>query len=542
MADESKHKETGKFRAQRIRLDYHKQRGWMYWSRWWLSVPGLLLTVIYSGLVISDVFRQDAPATSNRNSWASHISTGGISSVHAHFENECYKCHDEQFATAISSDAPDVMNLFGQKVGRDHLALEQKCIHCHEVGPHIVPTVSSDSQVACAELAMDHQCAICHKEHQGKSQDLRNITSKLCISCHGDLSASCASSPLNQRVDRFSVATHAVEKNEASDDGSTFRSLAEFSQPEFNRIKFDHAQHMLPGQVEEGAAGGFLAKNLPPRWKSKYKSTKAGSDDAIVQLQCDSCHEPEASGELYQPIDFEKHCVACHQLNYIGQTQDNLQFPHAAPRDELRTLLAAKIDGGKTTGKIRSYSAPAVEGLSSKEIEPLKNSKSVNMSSESGLKARLAAIEAAVEDTFSLCSKCHVDEVSKDQTFQALLQRTEPLIPQMWLKRGQFNHQSHTYVDCQYCHQTSMRERGDLGPQDHNLLMIEGPRSCVGCHRHDLSEISDAKLEFTKLGAKIQVAFDKEGLFVGGNAVHQPNKVKADCTLCHDYHSQSHVK
>ncbi len=154
-----------------------------------------------------------------------------------------------------------------------HAAFEVRCAQCHDVGRAVadlrcerchdsqgadrltqqahVLFGSSNSRKAAA--APDVACVACHTDHHGRQFALETVDDRQCGSCH------------------------------------QFSSLGKH--PEFAAVKakiqtgvgilFDHDRHI----VEVAKASG---------------------------KKCEACHEATADLVAFQPIDFDRHCAACH--------------------------------------------------------------------------------------------------------------------------------------------------------------------------------------------------------------------------------------
>ncbi len=201
-----------KSRSQRIQLDYFKRSDPLNRWRWILVLAAAVLAAGYAFYAAT---------------WGvgSHLSTGPLSLPHAHLEQSCSKCHDEQWAMAIGSDA-------WRPAREDSLAnVETACQSCHEVANH------SRSLLNQVGLDRDRNCANCHREHQGRQQRLTLVGDAACVNCHQDLTASVTRPEalhVRSQIERFSADSHGDFRSLASDSG---------------RVHFNHFQHLQPGQV-----------------------------------------------------------------------------------------------------------------------------------------------------------------------------------------------------------------------------------------------------------------------------------------------------
>ncbi len=505
-------KQSGKIRALRVRLDYHKHRGGLYWSRWACALFALLVSGGYGIFVLAGVFAPPVDSNAIRSSWlgqaAFQVNTGLLSQVHAHFEQDCMQCHSLGLVRPIAADA---LKLTSQATFQD---LADKCQRCHEVQSHVAAMHSP----TCRE--MDQNCSACHQDHLGRNVRLTSIANSRCTNCHSNLNKVCDGvSDLNTQtnIDNFSIATHATQ-------AGTFRSLAADS----GRIRFSHRQHMNPGQIKSGRVGGFERTMLNPRWQAHYADDLQG----LVQLKCSDCHRLQApSGNVgfenldsltsatdlehshnYAPIDFDQHCAACHQLTFTGQTSEMLPLPHAAPRIELQQLLSAKLLGGAING---AFSLPRDQiDDSGTRIASLINEQ----------------LSAAVERVILGCAKCHFPEDLTDTNTPAGHAPTaaRPMIRPRWLQYGLFDHAAHKKIsNCTFCHEIPNSE----APNDNAIVMIKGPESCTPCHR----DAREPNATETVFGNSVDLSSDANRMALLGDA-KQLTLASDNCVLCHRYH------
>ncbi len=319
---------VAKGRSQRIQMDHFRRVTMLTRSRGVLALLALLITGGYCIYVLA--------AGSS-----SHLSTGPLAQAHAAFEDRCEKCHTD--FTPISSDSLLLDSSSALAVQ------EAACQHCHRADAHF------RNELTLASQKTDQHCSGCHLDHQGRDFDMVKLSNAACVQCHGNLTQHCQAKPtVKKDIASFTLESHGP-----------FVSL---SQGDTGRIKFDHAQHMLPGQVSPDSKGAFTLAMLEPEQRERYRQTVDGklqADDANVTLQCSSCHEPagrpselavgdDEVGRHMKPIRFEEHCQACHAINAPGRDDQTLPLPHAAPWAELNLILGAKLAGGQWLGQLRS--------------------------------------------------------------------------------------------------------------------------------------------------------------------------------------------
>jgi hypothetical protein len=115
------------------------------------------------------------------------------------------------------------------------------------------------------EAAREVPCAACHPEHRGRQAALTVVADSRCLGCH-----------------RFG----SFERGHPE-----FRFAREHV-PDDANLRFPHHPHVKAVREKKGYAD--------------------------PQLTCLYCHNPDARGDGFQPIDFDRHCSACHLDSSAG--------------------------------------------------------------------------------------------------------------------------------------------------------------------------------------------------------------------------------
>ncbi len=485
-------RETGKQRSQRIQIDYYRHRGGLHYLKFACVIIGLVGAGAYAAYVLVA-------------GGASHTSTGPLAMAHASFESDCEQCH-QNFTPIDSRGSRLDWALVGLDSRESIGHIEAACQECHRVGDHHRATMNADWQLE------DQDCAGCHIDHQGRNHDLTSVAAKTCVACHGDLNTGCSGSPnVRASVTRF--------------DGPQHGDFASLQQGDPGTVKFDHHQHMLPGQVSGGDKGAFTIEMLDPSQRARYG--KPGQDaSSPVMLDCSSCHEmagnPDstnsliADGELgryMKPISFDKHCAACHAIHPEPATADSTPLPHAVPWSKIDLLLAATISGARATNQART---PRDDSQTTPQPGQGLGTAAANDADVSAVDVNLA--RSMIE---SKCLQCHDAAAITDEAIASSLEGTgQPMIPARWLKHGLYDHAAHRRIDCRYCHAAAYGNEGSTQPpRDQESVMISGIDSCTGCHR-------DAD-------APTPTSITLAGSMLGG----QPTWASDNCMLCHRYHT-----
>lgn len=460
---------TGKQRAQRISRSYHgRPDPNIAWKRT-LGVVGLVVALLYAAWICAGLGNKQ-------------ISTGELSQAHFHLnENGCDQCHLPYQTIRFDS-------LWG--TDKNVVRLNNSACNgaCHKVSDHFASRTQT-------EVLGRETCSRCHQEHLGKHRSLLDIADSDCSRCHSNLETS-STSPKETLVVASNFSTEHPKLS--------FEKLAE----DPGTILFSHIQHMRPGQPKtpDDKAAMQLA-SLPPEYQAQYAARVDAN--GLIQLRCSDCHErdvpvadvdhlelPETAGilgskvapstahMLYKPVDFEKHCVACHDLKEV---------PHGLNREKTEKAIRQRIPA-LSAENIRERGNQGDKELDSKLIE---------MSRE-----RTERVEVLVNSFQVKCQKCHV--LAAPGNVDVVLPSA---VPARWMDDAAFTHGKHLMVSCKECHAAAYGASHAAvdSATEANQIMIGGLDLCRKCH------IQDAE-QRTK-------AFATE-----------PHVASADCIDCHRYH------
>jgi hypothetical protein len=302
---------TTKVRAKRIALQYwarpHPFRSW----KTVLSIAAPALAALW--LVVSAA-RDDQ-----------RIYNGGpVSTAHAMFESECRLCHGP--APAVGPDTPVTQASLAAAARATPAGFflpvtDAACTTCHAGPEH---NARSDMPA----------CGSCHVEHVGKSV-LVQIADRHCVQCHGNLETKDGkASDFHARIPSLAGHPQFAVDVKAEQKVARVRLDAKPGPADGTAIKLNHAKHLkvdLKG-IEE------LQKKPGVTGLTKVKDG--------TQLSCTFCHTPDERGQYMQEIVYEKHCAACHPLDFDGRFPDSM-LPHGSPpvvRAFLRGTLAEAFE------------------------------------------------------------------------------------------------------------------------------------------------------------------------------------------------------
>jgi predicted CXXCH cytochrome family protein len=420
--------------VQRLAMDLTQtalsKRRWAWWA-----VLGILTVFLLSPLATLLGSAGGALATllPDDTLW----NTGKISHVHQHFGQQCRICHSAPF-TMVENET---------------------CIECHTgTKAH----TEMDHMPTSMTLLENGRCGRCHKEHN-ETLSLKPSHQSLCVDCHGDL---------NKHGD---LPSNLTDVTDFGTDHPEFRPtiLREdewwriaLGDPELKHdggLKFSHAGHLKPEGVD-------------------------GLNGKKTVLECADCHQPEPGGAYMLPIEMERDCQSCHQLNF-----DPALPERTVPHGDLPQLLTflnefyalQALQGGyesadaPTTVKRRRRPDERVSGREQQDALRWAKTKAETMVRE--------VIEARI------CATCHIVTAEANSAFGWVI---NPIYqPTRWLTLSRFNHAKHDTRPCGDCHAAVKSEVADD-------VLLPGVEDCRECHG----------------GAKSR------------------DKYASSCTVCHQFH------
>ncbi|MFP6765313.1 MAG: hypothetical protein VB858_16915, partial [Planctomycetaceae bacterium] len=324
---------TSRELSERIEIDVQKRPNRFRRRTWWASLWLCVLTVVWIGYRGAEGDH--------------HIYEGGdVATVHRMFENDCAKCHVENWTTLDRILKAD----FSSHV---YSVENSACLKCHAGSMHYPSQHPEEQEPSCAD---------CHHDHQG-DVDLKRLSDRHCVNCHqSDLEVFHADTGETTRAVDFpepvtTFADHpefAALKLKKGQDVSGFlkdqtpseastrhasRQLIEWGRKfvrnesgiteeeawiDRSGIIFNHAKHMKVYREGDDEDAEYV-------WEiDSYRSDKASPRRFrnINQL-CAECHQEAPDGRYILPIVYEEHCQSCHGLYYNGGVDD--QLPHDDP-------------------------------------------------------------------------------------------------------------------------------------------------------------------------------------------------------------------
>lgn len=321
-------------------------------------------------------------------------SVGALSNAHRLSEAKCMDCHRVPF----------------QPVGND------ACLKCHaETKDHGSHTVKN------RKITEGVSCIRCHGEHQGTLAMAGNGDGE-CVACHSRIRRSFVTSELPDVHDfvnghpefKLGIRTgtgKADVHREAQNSGKKVK--------ENSNLKFSHEDHIGKVQVP---------------WDMW----------TIKNLDCTGCHQSDAAGKAFLPINYKNHCFECHQ--------DKMEFvPDAKGRRVPHGSVA------ELTNTLQDYYAALAFSThqTPKWVEEKLDKSAKTFAGEDG------------------CGYCHTTRTVSDARLG--FDVSPVLMAERWFLSATFSHQRHHLSKCVTCHNVEHS-------RDSTDIAIPVRKSCLECH------------------------------------------------------------
>jgi hypothetical protein len=428
---------------------------------------------------------------------------GPVAPAHQLVQNDCAVCH------TTWAPAARLISFRGRRVTSVDDAACQKC---HAGAAHFVGQDPPHGDLTCAS---------CHREHRG-DPSLVTAANDRCIACHQDLEPLLA----------------AISKQGESSQERPETSIESFENqhPEFDalakrdgtRLAFNHAVHL---QHQYNAAGELVKGLL---------NEKGALED--LSKNCAACHQPGADKRYMLPIRYEQHCQRCHPLHFDNENFPGAVVPHGVSTELLRGFLVERYTQRAREGELHQ------EAPTPRRLLPGERAQETRLSSEarrdvdesaSRADERLIAPIASPEDAadraanrqgqmlvgpeaVGACRLCHT--LSEDPTaatggrsFRAAWRVDPPEIPDRWMARSYFSHDSHRLAACTKCHLDFSYNppRPVVESQVTSDVLMPSIGLCRECHAQ-----------------RVMATINLPGSDSGAG-------VASRCIDCHDYHQRS---
>jgi len=372
--------------------------------------------------------------------------SGEISAPHRHFAGDCNQCHQQPFVKVQ----------------------DNACLTCHaDITAH------ADPDMFDLPVLNQTRCATCHREHSGTLHLVQN-DQRMCSDCHGSLA-------MLGNPDLTNISDFADAHSEFSASLMLRPELSRFDPNAWQRVSLDdpsirhetglvfpHDVHVDPDGVD-------------------------GPEGKRV-LECDACHQSDASGNYMLPIRMEAHCQSCHRLEFDPDDLER-ELPHSDLKN-LRKMLDEYFSLAALRGGVSDADAPDLireRRRPGKSLTRAEQQVALKWAME---KAASVAVEVV---EFRSCNLCH--KVERDANSELGWIIPEVNVSQdRWLPKGKFDHASHRSTSCETCHDAA-------ASGDSEDVMLPGIAVCRDCH--------------------------------GGQ--HATDRLQSTCIVCHEFHQPGQI-
>lgn len=473
----------------RVEQDFHQRPDpFRRWIRW-LSIGACVAVAAWIGL---------AAAMGRRTIYEA----GPVAPAHQFFENNCQACHTTWAPAArfkfFVGDSQPV-----------HSVDDASCQKCHVGSPHYAGQDPPHDDLGCAA---------CHREHRGDASLILAAEAQ-CIECHRSLDERIASAAALSKLPGDELPTTSITS--FATDHPEFDALGK---PDAARLEFNHRVHLQ----HEYDKDGKLIKGL--------LNERGELED--LSKDCAACHKPDSEKRYMLPIKYEQHCQRCHPLYYDNANFPGEVVPHGVPAATLRGFLTERYTAQSLNdaslvkppelnrplpGRIRQEPALTPDGrrqaLESAATADRRLMAPIAASQEAAREAALKREQVLFgPEALGGCRLCHVVTGSSAQQngegFSAEWEVAKPSIPERWMPRSRFSHDSHRFVDCTACHQDSTEKppRPVAASEHTSDVLMPSIAACRSCH----AEHAEIMLE--------------KGVNLAGDGV------ASRCIDCHAYH------
>jgi len=339
---------------------------------------------------------------------------------------------------------------------------DKTCERCHKNPSHFLK--NSGNSIP--------ECAICHIEHKGDPH-LTAVSNQYCVQCHGDLKVKKGQLQFAGKIHDFSTDHPEFNLTVGMRAATNPKRIPRTEWVDSTQIQLNHRLHLNPDKAPQ--------EKLVPHEGTKIRNSQGD----YVQLQCNSCHEPDEKWAYMKPVRYENHCKQCHGLDFDTRLPGET-IQHGIQPVDIRTFLEGRFYAFLTSGDQDNTESLATL----KQLPGGGDSKR-----EFLMRQMVGEIEEKIykNPTKQFCHKCHTAEENSvgpnpiTRMFtpvEHLPKIVDPDIPNRWFQNSFFNHRSH-FRDprigdkdkgCVLCH-------GEVGESTETKdVLMPGIASCRACH------------------------------------------------------------
>jgi hypothetical protein len=356
-------------------------------------------------------------------------------------------------------------------------------------------------------MAPDHNkcvkadnCVQCHKEHRGDML-LARPSDRHCTACHAHL-------------------------DQMRDEGRRAKEMQSRPSPVLNVASFaDHPEFAL-WRMDKPTDSGNIDFSHQKHLRLELESTTNGvlreAIRKLDEMQCAYCHKLDSAGKYMAPIQFDKHCQACHPL-LLPLKVDAIPEPlMPTVLDFLRTPIQHP-QRGQTAWNVRAaakerylqfaQSNAAVLKLPLATLDEFRLLPGQARRAEPATHGQIEWVNEQWRQAESLwfdkqagCAHCHTEVSAKRLRQEGIPDFGQPHIPERWFEHSVFDHHAHRMLECTSCHEnapTSTNRKDVLMPKLSDCQSCHQKKAgfaradCNECHRFHTGQATNWKAGLT---------------------------------------------
>lgn len=361
---------------------------------------------------------------------------GPLAHAHKIVGNNCQSCHTEEA-------------LWGTKIGDTG----KGCISCHDAPVHHASQTSTPD------------CASCHVEHQNASK-LSAAPDTACVSCHSDLKPISGKTIFKTSITSFKEGNHPE-----------FAEVRPGHLPDPGTVKLNHKVHLKAdlkgpkGPVQMVCADchqealpdprPLTAAVAPPAQMAGM--TMANMIMPAVPLTSNS----RSLSPAMAPVNFEKHCMSCHPLEF------DTRFKDPAPHKDAKIVQEYVI--AQYTNYIAAHPGEVHEQVQLNRALPDNLARVAPPAPANAAQWVAQRVEEADRLLFQKdCKECHQLTYPAPTSIPDVPKAN---IPTKWMKNAWFDHKPHQLVQCIECHKDAPNS---VLTSD---VLLPSMVKCTECHK-----------------------------------------------------------
>lgn len=333
------------------------------------------------------------------------------------------------------------------------------CISCHAAPRHH------------AHEMLTLRCGSCHEEHKGRPI-LSHVDERFCLECHADLKTTTGRMDIvlegGRRITNFSTGHPEFAVAVREDHRVVRRRLDNRARvSDLTPLRLNHEVHLKPDLL--------------------------GPEKQPLQMACEDCHRADSSGAYMEPIRYERHCLACHLLEFDARFQRSRRQKEEALAAYRAGRFAQYVAEHPDRYPVVPHGDPVriraflqdryaeyvmehpevmrmVEISLTGRLPRRRPYKQLPVSARVWVDAQVAAAETLLYR--KTCRECHTVIERPGE----LARIVAPEIPLRWFPHSRFRHKAHREVSCLACHPAA---RTSQATSD---ILVPGIAVCRSCH------------------------------------------------------------